>query len=239
MSTPKKARPPKYLIMTFLRVSIVVIVALFFDFLFIGSSIFGSRGMITSSQVNSRALVQERYIISEYDHVMRAVAQELDMDWRLLAAIGYHESRFRDDVSSHVGAVGVMQVMPKVARGFGVSETEIKDPETNIRVAGKLLRKIESSLRLDGVDDQARMRVVLACYNGGIGHVLDARRLAAKHGVNYNSWSELSRYLKIKGSDEYVDDEAVRSGPFKGNQTVAFVNNVMNRYELYCRTTTL
>lgn len=225
--------------MTFLRVSIIGISVLLFEFLFSGSPFLGYSNVSISSKASGGTLPEERVIISQYDHLMRSVADEQNLDWRLLAAIGYHESRFRNDVSSNVGAVGVMQVMPRVARGFGVSGDEIKKPEVNISIAAKLLRKIEASLRLDGVSETEKMRIILACYNGGIGHVLDARRLAAKHGVNYNSWPELARYLKIKGSDQYIDDEAVRSGAFKGSQTVAFVNNVMNQYNMYCRKTTL
>ena len=80
-----------------------------------------------------------------------------------------------------------------------------------------------------------RMKIVLACYNGGIGHVTDARNLARKYGANPDSWNDVSEYLTLKSDPQYARDEVVRNGRFVGRQTLAFVRDVISRYSVYCR----
>ena len=77
-----------------------------------------------------------------------------------------------------------MQIMPAVARQFNVTGDRLLDPETNVRLAAQVLSKIDAGLRFaPGTPDDDRMSIILAAYNGGIGHVNDARRLARSHGA--------------------------------------------------------
>ncbi|MDE7123506.1 MAG: transglycosylase, partial [Alistipes sp.] len=77
---------------------------------------------------------------------------------------------------------------------------------------------------------------VLASYNSGIGHVLDARRLARVNGENPDSWEVVARYLELKSEPEYYEHEVVTCGRFTGSsQTLAYVSDVMGRYGKYCR----
>lgn len=174
--------------------------------------------------------------ISPFDHVMRAVGEREGTDWRLMAAIAYCESRFKPDVVSHKGAKGLMQIMPVVARQFGVPDEEVMNPEVNITLAVKLLNKIEDMMDLPAdVPYIDRMSLVLASYNCGVGHVADARRLAAKYGMNPDSWDDVSHFLVKKAEPEYYSDDVVKNGKFRGsNQTLAFVESVMGRYNAYC-----
>ena len=80
------------------------------------------------------------------------------------------------------------------------------------------------------------MSLILASYNGGIGHVSDARRLARSHGENPDSWEVVARYLELKADPAYYEDEVVRCGRFTGyKQTRAYVDDVMKRYDRYCQ----
>lgn len=174
--------------------------------------------------------------ISPYDPIMQQVAQEEGVDWRLIAAIAYQESRFDPNARSHRGAQGLMQVMSSVAKDFGVPEHQLTDPKTNIRTAVKLFKHIERSLRFGkNTSDEDRIRIVLACYNAGMGHIYDARRLAVKHGANHNSWNQLSHYVALKGTPQWVRDEAVKHGAFNSTETLQFVDKVMNQYAKYCK----
>lgn len=176
-------------------------------------------------------------LISDYDHLIRQEAQKEGLDWRLLSAIAYHESRFDNTVVSPRGAKGIMQIMPATARQFDIPQERVTDPRTNVRLAAKLLKKIERSLRIPASTPfQDRMSIILACYNGGIGHVFDARRLASKYGADPNSWADVSVYLALKAQPAYGDDEVVECGSFKGSgQTLAFVGKVMDKYQSYCK----
>lgn len=174
--------------------------------------------------------------ISPFDPLMRQIAEQEGLDWRLLAAIAYQESHFDPNARSHRGAQGLMQVMTTVARDFGVPEDQIKDPRTNIMMAVRLIKRIENTLRFgQRTSDEDRTRIILACYNAGMGHIIDARRLAVKHGVNHNSWAQLSEFVVLKGTPEWVDDEAVRSGAFDGSETIQYVDKVMKQYTKYCK----
>ncbi len=174
--------------------------------------------------------------ISPYDHVMREVCEREGADWRLMAAIAYCESRFNADVVSHKGAKGLMQIMPIVARQFGVPDEEVLKPEVNVTLGVKLLNSIEDMMDIPAeVAYQDRMSLVLASYNCGVGHVADARRLAAKYNMNPNSWDDVAYFLVKKSEPEYFGDEVVRNGVFRGSkQTLGFVKGVMGRYTSYC-----
>ena len=188
--------------------------------------------------VGTNALAKERLcIISPFDNLMRDISEKEGNDWRLMAAIAYHESRFTPDITSSRGACGLMQIMPSVARQFDVPVEEISDPETNVWLANRLLTEIESMLRLpESTSETDRMSIVLASYNSGIGHVNDARRLARVHGEDPNSWKVVARYLTLKSEPEYYENEVVKCGRFTGSrQTLAYVKDVIGRYDKYCR----
>ena len=170
--------------------------------------------------------------ISSYDDLFRDMCEKEGYDWRLISAIAYSESRFNPYVVSRKGAKGLMQVMPRVARQFGV-QGDLMDPENNVLLALKVLGKIEKSLDFaPGTSSADRMKIVLACYNAGLGHVLDARSLARKYGANPDSWSDVSTYLSLKSDPEVVKDDAVKCGRFNSSQTLAFVNKVFSKYAL-------
>ncbi len=188
--------------------------------------------------MNRSLLPEGSYVISAYDDLIRCISEQEGNDWRLMSAIAYHESRFTPDIVSPRGARGLMQIMPSVARQFVVPVERIGDVETNIYLANRLLSEIRRSLRLPaGIAERDRMRFLLAAYNGGIGHVRDARRLAAAYGDDPDSWEAVARYLRLKAAPEYYEHEAVRCGRFTGGeQTLAYVRDVMGRYDKYCRT---
>lgn len=174
-------------------------------------------------------------IISNYDQLMRTVGEAEGQDWRLMSAIAYHESRFMPNLTSPSGARGLMQIMPSVARQFEVPVESIADPTTNVWLAGKLLGKLTSMLRLPAeTPEEDKLSLLLASYNGGIGHINDARRLARYHGENANSWEVVSRYLALKSQPEYYQLSVVKCGRFTGfGQTQAYVKDVMKRYQKY------
>ena len=179
------------------------------------------------------------YIISRFDNVMKRVGAEQGQDWRLMSAIAYSESRFIENLVSSQGAAGIMQIRPIVARHFNVSVDKLNDTETNIRLASMLLGELGKMLRIPAeVSNDDRMKIILASYNAGVGHVQDARRLARAEGANPNSWADVSRYLRLKADPTYYNKEEVRYGRFTGSgQTLSYVEEVMGKYHHYCSLT--
>ena len=178
-------------------------------------------------------------IISRFDPIMRRVGEEEGQDWRLMSAIAYSESRFTENLVSSRGASGIMQIRPIVARHFNVPVEAIADTETNIRLASKLLTELGRMLRIPAsTPEDDRLRIILAGYNAGVGHVLDARRLARAEGANPNSWESVSRYLKLKADPAYYTKSVVQNGKFSGSgQTLSYVDEVMRHYYKYCSLT--
>ncbi len=234
-----REEPPEiYTIMTYRRFCNFVTL---FSFVFISAGVSARPATDYVPLIKARGEGYDYYcrphgplLISDWDHVMREVSESEGHDWRLLSAIAYHESRFDAGVVSRRGACGLMQVMPRTARQFQVDTRSIMDPQTNVTVAARLLTSIERMLGIPkGVTEEDRLSLVLASYNGGIGHVADARRLARKYGGDPNNWDDVAAYLTSKSS--YLEDDAVKYGRFTGRETLAFVDNVIGKYRSYCR----
>ena len=171
--------------------------------------------------------------ISPYDHVFKQYAQEMGWDWRLLAAIAYSESGFDPNATSWMGARGIMQVMPKTARSFGVDENDLGNPEVSIRVASKILKELDGIMRnKTGPDD--RIKFVLAAYNAGSGHVTDAIALARKYELDPRVWAEnVEQAMLWKMDPEYYNDSVCSNGYCRGTEPVDYVVKVLNCYENY------
>lgn len=191
--------------------------------------------MMAADVEDNSLLAEGEYAISVYDNLFRNISEREGNDWRLLSAIAYHESRFMPALRSKSGARGIMQIMPSVARQFQIDPDKLGDLKTNIWLANRLLNELSKMMRLPAeIPAEDRLSLILAAYNGGIGHVSDARRLARAHGANPNAWSDVARYLELKAQPEYYQHEVVRNGRFMGyKQTAAYVQDVQNRYARY------
>ncbi len=168
--------------------------------------------------------------LSHYDDLLRGQAERLGWDWRLLAALVYQESRFRPDAVSPAGARGLMQIMPATARRYGLKQTF--HPEHNIRAGVENLLML-SELWMRVPDPDERLKFVLAAYNVGVGHVLDARQLARKYGKNPDRWRDVARFLEAKSEPRYYTDPVVRHGYCRGSEPTRYVTQILARYAQY------
>ena len=181
------------------------------------------------------SLTEEKTLISQYDKMFQEVGEQYDVDWLLLSAIARAESEFRFDAVSKAGAVGLMQIMPSVARNMGYDREQLFDPRTSAEIAAQLLHENNDMLRFpEGFDEAERVRFILACYNAGYSRIADARRLARYHEESGSVWSIVATYLELLSEPEYVELDIVRSGAFYGSaETIAYVNRVMLIYNIY------
>lgn len=170
--------------------------------------------------------------ISPYDDLFKKYGAQEGVDWRLLAAIGYAESKFRPEVVSWAGARGIMQIMPSVARGRGVDVSMLEDPATSIRLASQMLAKLDRSLSDDVPDASERQKFVMAAYNSGLAHILDAIGIAKAVGLDPMKWDgNVADALRMKSLPEIYNDKSIcKYGYFKGTYTISYVNNVTNLY---------
>lgn len=180
-------------------------------------------------------LSEGEYLISPYDDIFRRVARRHHLDWRLLSAIAYCESRFNPQAQSPRGAVGIMQVMPHIARHWDVMADELLDPAINIDVACRLYKSMQKQLRLSKeVSEYDRAAFTIASYNCGASRVTDARNLAEYYDEQKNDWQTVSEYMLLLSEEEFYNHEAVIAGRFKEPHiTIAYTNKVLKRYEYY------
>lgn len=170
--------------------------------------------------------------ISVYDDMIKKYANELGWDWRLIAALIYQESGFQPEVTSWSGAFGLMQLMPETAIELGVDTSST--PEEQIRAGIKYLKYLDDQFIELIPDNDERFKFILASYNVGIGHVLDARRLANKYGKDTNKWFQnVDTFLLKKSLPEVYQDPVVYYGYCRGEEPVLFVSEILSRYNLY------
>lgn len=169
---------------------------------------------------------------SPFDDIFRRYAPVAGCDWRLLAAMAYTESHFDASQVSWAGARGLMQIMPKTARAYGVSADELVDNETSIRTAAKIFAALDEifSSRVPNRDE--RLKFVLAAYNSGQAHILDAIALARKYGMNPAVWDDnVARAVLMKSNPDYYNDPVCHYGYFRGRETFDYVNRVLAFYD--------
>ncbi len=189
------------------------------------------------NQRSARIVQSDFYVltsgrISPYDDLIKKYSEDIDWDWRLLASMIFQESRFLPDVQSWAGAAGLMQLMPNTARRFGVSN--ISDPEENIRAGVRYIAWLEETLQGRIPMKEERIKFILAAYNVGLGHVLDARALARKYGRDPDRWTDNVDYFILNKSDpEYFLDPVVRHGYARGHEPYRYVGEILNRYDHY------
>ncbi len=170
--------------------------------------------------------------ISKYDDLFRSYAPKVGWDWRLLAAQAFAESRFNPKAKSWVGARGLMQIMPRTARGYRTPVSRLNNPETSLRVATSLINDLDSYLVKYVPNDKERLKFVIAAYNVGIAHVYDAIALAKKYKLDPQRWDDnVERAILMKTNPKYYNDPVVRFGYCRGTETTAYVDRIMNFYE--------
>lgn len=170
--------------------------------------------------------------LSPYDDLIKTGAVALGWDWRLLAAVIYQESRFDENDQSWAGARGLMQLMPQTAERFGA--LDVDNPVENLHAGVKYLQYLDNYWSKTIADPEERTKFILASYNAGLGHILDARELAASRGRNPAVWkANVEEMLLKKSQPEYFNDPVVKTGSCRCQETVKYVENVLTRYDQY------
>ena len=149
--------------------------------------------------------------------LFRKYGAQYEMDWMLMAAQGYQESRLDHSARSHVGAIGVMQVMP--ATGTELRVGDIKKIEPNIHAGVKYIRSlVDRYYATEPMDDLNKMLFAFAAYNAGPGRVRQLRREAQERGLDRNVWFN---------NVERIASERI------GRETVTYVSNIYKYYVTY------
>lgn len=170
--------------------------------------------------------------ISIYDEIIKREAAVINWDWRLLASMIYQESNFDPGASSWAGARGLMQLMPATGRHYGAED--LLDPVQNIRAGINFLKFLDRQWGKTIEDQHERIKFMLASYNVGLSHVIDARNLTRKYGGDPLLWDgQVEAYLLRKQDPKYFKDPVVKSGYCRCEEPVNYVKEVLHRFEEY------
>jgi membrane-bound lytic murein transglycosylase MltF len=186
------------------------------------------KGTAFGSEIFRRYLKSTRYVknstsdaemrkFREVVQFFRKYGDQYGMDWILMAAQGYQESRLDQKARSPVGAIGVMQVMPATGRELNVGD--ITRTEPNIHAGVKYIRfMVDQYFKNEPMDDLNKGLFAFAAYNAGPGRVRQLRREAEKRGLNPNEWFN---HVEVVAAEKI------------GRETVTYVSNIYKYYIAY------
>ncbi|WP_166360082.1 membrane-bound lytic murein transglycosylase MltF [Pseudomonas akapageensis] len=165
--------------------------------------------------------------LPRYEKHFRTSAKDEQVDWRLLAAIGYQESMWQPAVTSKTGVRGLMMLTQRTAEAMGVSNR--LDPQQSIKGGAKYFMYMKSQLD-DDIEEPDRTWFALAAYNVGSGHLDDARKLAKQEGLNPNKWLDVKKMLPRLSQKQWY--RKTRYGYARGGEPVHFVANIRRYYDI-------
>jgi membrane-bound lytic murein transglycosylase MltF len=154
---------------------------------------------------------------NELIKVFQKYGNQYNVDFLLMMAQGFQESRLDQNAKSHVGAVGVMQVMPATGKDMKVGDIRQLDP--NINAGVKYIRyMIDQYYRDEPMDELNKGLFSFASYNAGPARIRSLRKLAAQRRLNPNVWFN---------NVERVVAEKI------GRETTTYVSNIYKYYVAY------
>ena len=156
-----------------------------------------------------------------------AAGTSVGEDWRLLAAIGYQESKWDPNAASNNGAVGIMQLTEQTAMRVKVANRS--DPRTNIYGGAVYLKQVRDLIP-DHVPEPDRTWFALASYNVGYGHLEDARILTQRLGRDPDSWQDVREALPMLAQERWYSQ--AEHGYARGWEPVRYVDNVRGYRDL-------
>ena len=165
--------------------------------------------------------------LPRYREVFERAAQEFDLDWRLLAAIGYQESHWDPAAVSPTGVKGIMQLTLQTAKFLKVSDRE--DPTQSIMGGARYIRRLIDIIP-DEVPHPDRVWLALAAYNMGYGHVIDVRELTRRRGGDSRRWVDVRANLRLLTQPRW--HQQTKHGYARGHEAETYVGNVRTYYDM-------
>lgn len=168
--------------------------------------------------------------LPKYEELFRDYADAFNMDWRLLAAIGYQESHWRPNAVSPTGVRGLMMLTRNTASHIGINNR--LDAEESIQGGAKYFRIVHEKIP-ERIPEPDRTWFALASYNVGFGHLEDARRLTEGAGRDPDRWMDVKEFLPLLAQKEWYSK--TRFGYARGHEPVIYVQNIRRYYDVLSR----
>jgi membrane-bound lytic murein transglycosylase F len=159
--------------------------------------------------------------LPRYQSLFQTASAQTGIDWRLLAAIGYQESKWNPVAESGDGALGMMMLTSDTAQAMGVADRS--NVAQNIAAGARYFASVHEKIP-DRIPEPDRTWLTVAAYNVGFGHLEDARILAQTRGKNPDSWADVRDQLPLLGEARWYS--LVKRGYARGWEPVQFVDRV-------------
>jgi len=160
-------------------------------------------------------------LLPKYKHLFKQAQEVTGIDWRLLAAVSYHESHWDTFNTSPTNVRGLMMLTENTADLMGV--TDRLDPKQSIPAGAKYILKMKDTIP-ERIPEPDRTYLALAAYNIGYAHVEDARVLAKRLKLNPDSWADVKKTLVMLNNPEYYS--TAKFGYASGGAPVIFVESI-------------
>jgi len=161
--------------------------------------------------------------LPRYQSWFADAATQTGIDWRLLAAIGYQESKWNPGAESGDGALGLMMLTPSTAAAMGIKDRA--DPHQNILAGARYFAAVRVMIP-ERIAEPDRTWLALAAYNAGFGHLEDARIIAQTHGLNPDSWTDVRKEFPLLAQESWYT--RAKRGFARGWEPVQFVDRVQS-----------
>jgi len=159
--------------------------------------------------------------LPKYEEMFKQAAQDVGLDWRLLASIGYQESLWEPRAKSPTGVRGLMMLTRATARQMKVKNR--LDPAQSIRGGAAYIARVREKVP-ERIPEPDRTWLALAAYNVGFGHVEDARIITQRRGGNPDRWIDVKENLPLLARKKWF--EQTKYGYARGWEPVKYVENI-------------
>ena len=180
------------------------------SYIFIGSRIFIS-DMVTK--------------LPEFEDIFKKNGIKYGIDWKLLAAISYQESKWNNNSISPTGVRGLMMLTETTAEMLNVDRLNINE---SIDGGARYFATLKN--RFSEYNEETQLNLALASYNVGPGHIEDVITISKEDNVNINEWQNLKKYLFKLNKKEFY--KKMKYGYARGWEAVQYVENVKQYYDI-------
>ena len=186
----------------------------------------------SENSISSYIFIGSRLFISDmitklptYEVLFKKASQEYNLDWKLLAAISYQESKWNNNAVSPTGVKGLMMLTKSTASMLNVDRLK---PNESIFGGAKYFNSLLN--KFSSFNESSKINLALASYNAGPNHINDVILLAKKNNEDLEDWLVLRKYLYKLNQKEYY--KKMRFGYARGWEAVQYVENVKQYYDI-------
>ncbi|HVK56979.1 MAG TPA: membrane-bound lytic murein transglycosylase MltF [Burkholderiales bacterium] len=169
-------------------------------------------------------------MLPKYRPIFQEAQEITGLDWRLLAAISYHESHWNPLATSPTNVRGIMMLTEDTADRLNVKNR--LDAKESIIAGAKYLVLLKGSLP-PRIPEPDRTWLAIAAYNQGLGHLEDARILTQRLKRDPDAWIEVKAVMPLLSDPNHY--QTLKRGYARGGEAVIMTETVRMYFAVLAR----